>query len=105
MIVTTAGEQLRHALADHLTQGIGIVGVIAHHIAVGVGIKIRDGQGLHMVEHLVTDALQGTLRHHRHQTVVEQGAEYARDIHKGHAGNGLGQAGKDRVAFQQKREM
>ena len=35
---------LRQRLADQLAQRVGIVGVEAHHFAVGVGIEIADGQ-------------------------------------------------------------
>ena len=45
-----AGDQhLRQALADHLAQGVDVVGVIAHDVAVTVGIKVTDRQILHVV--------------------------------------------------------
>ena len=51
------GYQVGQRLGDHLPQGIRIVGVVAHHIPVGVGIKILYRQGLHMGEHIVPDGL------------------------------------------------
>ena len=56
------GEYLRNALRDHLAQGIGIVGVVAHNVAMSVTVEITDGQSLHMREHIVADFLQRTLR-------------------------------------------
>ena len=50
-------KRLRNALADHLTQCIGIVGVKAHDFAVGMGVKIADGQPLHVGKHLITHTL------------------------------------------------
>ena len=48
---------LRQTLAYELTQSINVVGVIAHYIAVPVGIKILYGQILHMAEHFFTHFL------------------------------------------------
>ena len=53
-----AGDQhLRQALADHLAQGVDVIGVIAHDVAVTVGIKVTDRQILHVVKHLFTQLL------------------------------------------------
>ena len=37
-------DNLRNALADHLTKGIHVVGVHRHNVAMGVGIKILNGK-------------------------------------------------------------
>ena len=41
-------KHLRYAHGKHLTQGICIVGVTAHDIPMGMGIKIPNGQPLHV---------------------------------------------------------
>ena len=50
-------EQLGDALGDKHAQGVRVVGVAAHHIPVGVGVKILDGQLLHVGEQVVPDIL------------------------------------------------
>ena len=61
-MVTMGVDELRQTLADHLAQGVGdIVGVDRHDIAVGVGVKVFDGQRLHMGEHFVTQVFQRAL--------------------------------------------
>ena len=42
-------------LRNHLAKRIRIVGVVAHGVAVGVGVEIFDGQRLHMGKHAVPD--------------------------------------------------
>ena len=54
---------MRERLADGLAQGVGVVGVTAHDIAVFVGIEVADRQGLLVGEHVVADLLQGALFH------------------------------------------
>ncbi len=47
---------------DHLAQRVDIVGIIAHDIAMIVGIEIADGKVLHAVEHLLAHFFQRALR-------------------------------------------
>ena len=54
-------HQLGEALGDHLAQGVDVVGVVAHDIAVVMGIEVADGEVLHAVEHLFPEFGQGTL--------------------------------------------
>ena len=87
-------EDLRDAHGDHLTQGIGIVGVMAHDAAMAVGIKIPDGQGLHVGEHLVTDLLHGALGHIGHQPLIGKGSQNTGGIDADHSGDGTVQTGE-----------
>ena len=80
-----------------MPQGIHVVGVDAHHIAVGVGVKIPDGQGLHVSEQIVADLLLHALGDGDHQAVVGQGAQGAHHIEAGHRKQGVEQAGEDRI--------
>lgn len=49
------GKQLWETLADHLAQGINVVGVDGHDITVCVGIKIFDGKCFHFCKHAVSE--------------------------------------------------
>ena len=55
------GKHLRHGLAEHLLQRIGIVGEMAHQIAVGMRIEVANRQLLHVREHLVTHLFEHAL--------------------------------------------
>ena len=55
------GPGLGDALADHLAQGVDVVGVHGHDVAVGVGVEIFNRKGLHLAEHVVADVPQGPL--------------------------------------------
>ena len=73
-------NQLRQCLTDKLPERVRIVCIIAHDVAVRMGIKITDRQLLHMCKHFIPDAFQGSLRHLDHQLVIQQRAEYAAQI-------------------------
>ena len=75
-----AGHQLGDALADHLAQGVHIVGVHRHDVAVGVGVKIPDGQAFHVGEKLDAQVAQGTLGHVDHDTGVEPCGQHADSV-------------------------
>ena len=49
-------DELRQALADHLAQRIGIVGVQTHDGTVGILIEITDRKCLHVLKHIITHA-------------------------------------------------
>ena len=82
-------HQLRQTLADHLTQCIDIVGIITHDIAVIMGIKVADGQILHVIKHLFTHFCQGSLGNNGHQLRIANSGYQADHIHcyqNGHTG-------------------
>ena len=87
-------DHVGNGLADHLAKSIGIIGVVAHNGTVDMGIKIPDGQRLHVGEHLVTDVLHGALGDAGHQLLTHKDGDNAGYIDAGHAGDGAGQAGK-----------
>ena len=60
-------QQYRQALTDELARSVGVVGVGAHNVAVGVGVKILYGQRFHAREHIVAKMHQSTLRYCCHQ--------------------------------------
>ena len=61
-------NQARNTLRNQLTQRFGIVGVIAHDIAVRVRIEIFDGELLHIGKQGVPDVPKRSLRHIGHQS-------------------------------------
>ena len=73
-------QQLRKALADHLAQRVDIVGIIAHDIAMIVGIEIADGKVLHAVEHLLAHFFQRALRDDGHELSIYNTRCQAEDI-------------------------
>ena len=78
------GNQLRYGGTDEVAQGFSVVGVPAHNVAVGMGVKVLDGQRLHVREHLVPQLLQRALRNGHHQEIVQPGAHDARRVNQRH---------------------
>ena len=97
------GEHLRDGLAEHLLQRVCIIGKMAHQVAVGMGVKIADGQGLHTPEHLVAHLFQNALRNGHHQPVIQEGGNNACQIDQAHQQDGMYQAGEYGRGFQQQR--
>ena len=81
------GQQLREALGYHLAQGVDVVGVVAHDIAVVVGVKVAQGQVLHAVEHLYSQLFQQALGDDGHQLGPHDGGNESQGIHGGQNGH------------------
>ena len=62
----------------------------------GVGVKIPDGQPLHMLEHVVAQVPEGALGHVDHQAALGKGGRHTAQVEEGHSGDGPGQAGEVR---------
>ena len=77
-------NQGRRALADHLPNGIHVVGVGTHDIAVGVGVEVLNRQLLHGVEHLIPQVFQGSLGDARHNLGVDGGSGHAHQVEHAH---------------------
>ena len=84
-------------MPDHLAQGIGIVGIVAHHVAVGVGVKVADRQRLHVGEHIVPDCFQRSLSDRYNQARLQEGGQNTGQIDAGHHGQDAQQRGKVRL--------
>ena len=70
------GDQGDDAVLQDLVEGVDVVGVSAHELAVGVGVKIAEGKLLHPVEQVPADGVGGLLGDVDHDagvTVAEQG--------------------------------
>ena len=87
-------DDLGDALGEHLPQGVHIVGVDAHHVAVGVGVKILDRQGLHVAEQVVPNGFLYALGHHDHVPVIGVSAQGTHQEQATHHHQGPHQAGK-----------
>ena len=94
-----AGDELRDALAEHLAQGVHIVGVNGHDIAVGVLVKILDGQALHVGEELDAQVAQGALGHVDHDAGITPGGDDAHQIDAAHLEQSAQQGSKIRVGL------
>lgn len=79
-------------LAHHLAQGVDVVGVEAHDVAVFVAVEIADRQALHFGEHVVAHAFHGALRDERHDPAVSQRGDDAAGQKQTHAKDGVEQA-------------
>ena len=64
---------LRDTLAHKLAQRINIVGIYRHNVAMGMGIKIFNGQCLHAVEQVITQVPHGALADGDHDAVIAVG--------------------------------
>ena len=82
----SVGDEIRHAVRHKLAQGVRIVGVAAHNVAVGVSVEKAYGQLLHIFEHLVADVALYLRGHIDDNPVVEILKQHARDVkHRHHA--------------------
>ncbi len=83
-MVIAGVDDLGNALAQKLAQGVHVVGVHGHDVAVGVGVKVLDGQGLHLVEQVVPQVAHGALADIDHDAVIAEGGDHARphDAHQ-----------------------
>ena len=70
----------------------------------GVGVKVFDGQRLHMGEHFVTQVFQRALGDFCHQAVLHKYGADADAVERCHAGDGGGQAAEIRAAGIQQRQ-
>ena len=86
-----AGHQLRDALAEHLAQGIHIVGVHGHDIAVRMSVKIPDGQAFHVGEQLGAQIAQRALRYVDHDAGVGPCGQNAHKVDAAHPHQCTGQ--------------
>ena len=80
------GHQLHHRLLQHHLNIIHIIGVAAHDLAVGLGVKEPQGQGLHVVKQLLADqvgGLVGDLDHHLALNVRTKGRANVQRRHNG----------------------
>ena len=86
-------DKLRDTLADHLTQGINIVCVHGHDIAMLMCIKIFNWKRFHMFKHVVTDISHRSLSNIHHDLSIAKGCCNTDCIQDTHLNDGLKQIG------------
>jgi hypothetical protein len=89
----TGGNQAGDTLRDELTKCVDIIGIMAHDIAMGMGIKIFDGKRLHFCKHFVTHIAKRSLRYVRHDACPCKVTDKTREINgkqNANSGNDLG---------------
>ncbi len=86
-----AVDHLRYALADHLPEGVNVVGVHGHNVPVGMGVEIFNGQGLHLLKHIVPDTPQAPLSYADQYPGLDKRSRHTQDIEHGHPSYGAGQ--------------
>ena len=96
-------DDLRNTLADHLTEGIDIIGIDGHDIAVGMAVKIADRQFFHMFKHVVTERPHGSLGHIDHNSVVSKGRSHTKKVEASHSCDCHGQRTKIRITLSKHR--
>ena len=70
-------DDLGNALTDKLPQSVHIIGIHGHDVAVGMGIKVFDGQGLHFGKQVVPEVAQSPLAYIDHDAVIAKGSHNA----------------------------
>ena len=74
-------DELRDRLADDLAQGVHVVGIDGHDIAVGMRVEKGDRQLLHAGEELDAQALHRALAHRDHDAIIDIAREGAEQKH------------------------
>ena len=82
-------------MRNELAKRIDIIGIMAHHIAVGMGIEIFDGELLHGLKHGVTHIAKRTLGNVRHNACPREVADKTREIDANKKNDGRRHLGHD----------
>ncbi len=93
-----AVDYLRDALADHLAQGVDVVGVHGHDVTMGMGVEIFDGQSFHLLEHVVPDVPQSALADVDQYPGLGKRRHHAQSVETGHFAYGSRQGAEIRVS-------
>ncbi len=75
------GQKLGHRLRYKLSERVDIVGVIAHDIAVIMGVEVFDRQLLHTVKHLFAQLIEESLRDIRSELCICKRRNERENIH------------------------
>ena len=96
-------EHLGQRLADHLPQGVDIVRVDGHNVAVGVGVEEADGKGFHVVKEVLTEMHHAALGDLCHETGLQVDCTHTEGVEAGHPKNGQSQRTEIRLGRGQQR--
>ena len=76
--------ELRHAVAEHFTDSVGVVGVKAHELAVSVLVKVANGEHFHFVKEVVSDAHESCRGYFQHHALIEERRECSEHVDDAH---------------------
>ena len=76
-------DQIRKSLGHQLAEGIDVVGVMRHDIAVCVGIEVAERQPLHAVKHLAAELVQKALGHIGHDLGINGHGNQGQQVESG----------------------
>ena len=76
--------ELGDTVAEHFADSVGIVGVKAHELAVGVLVEKAYGKHFHLVEEIVPYAHKGCGGYLHHHALIEQGGKSAHGVYYYH---------------------
>ena len=85
------GKQTHQTVIQNLVDGLDIVGIAAHQFAVGVGVKVAEGQALHPGEEVLPDGMGGLLGDVDHNPGIGEAEQSRADIHPRHESQHLRQ--------------
>ena len=95
------GDQIHQAVVEDLVDRLDIVGIPAHQLAVGMGVKVAEGKTLHFGEQVLPDGVGGLLGDVDHNAGIGEAEQGSADIDAGHDRQLFGQerkiAGNDTV--------
>ena len=74
------GDTLEDGLLQDLEDVVGIIGETAHQVAVGMLVKVGQGQSLHMVEQIPPQGIGAPLCHTNHHIALEEVAGGGKDV-------------------------
>ena len=88
------GDETSKAVVQGLGDGLNVVGIAAHQLAVGMGIKVFQGQALHLFKEVLPDLRHRVLGHMDHDAGIAIRAHRAGNVHRRHDAQHPGKAGK-----------
>ena len=80
-------NHVRDTLANHLTEGINVIGIYRHDISMGMGIKVTDGKLFHMGKEFITKASLCSLGYHNHNSCLRITGHHANQVKTCHFSN------------------
>ena len=82
--VQRTGDHAAKAVVQRLGDGLDVVGIAAHQLAVGVGVEVFQRQLLHPLKQIRPDPGHAGLRDVHHNPGVAEGADRPRDVYRRH---------------------
>ena len=68
-------EEVGKSRGDELADRLDVVGVMRHYVSVRVRVEVAQGEGLHLIEHLLSHTVHKALSYHSHNSGVREGCD------------------------------